>query len=226
MSDTSIWQAGQSTGLTLAGPAGALEAWLETPTEFAQPEGVALICHPHPQFGGSMTNKVVHSLARSALGAGLAALRFNFRGVGASEGEYADGVGETEDALAALAWLQTERPQAQWVLAGFSFGAAVALRVSAQQTSAQLVTIAPPLKYFEHSDIPRPLSPWLLVHGDADDVVDCAETQASLTAAGLTPEHHVLSDAGHFFHGRLHDLRDIVEPCLKQRWLKLGAGLV
>ena len=226
MADSDAWQAGQSTRLTLKGPAGDLEAWLETPAEFAQPDGMALICHPHPQFGGSMTNKVVHSLARSALGTGLAAVRFNFRGVGGSEGEYADGLGETEDALAVLAWMRAQQPEAQIVLAGFSFGAAVALRVSAQQPAAQLVTIAPPLKYFEGTSIPVPLSPWLVVHGDADDVVDCAETQASFEAAGLTPEHHVLAEAGHFFHGRLHDLRDIVTPCLKQRWAQLAAGLV
>ncbi len=216
-----VWLPGQSTGLTLQGPAGDLEAWLETPVQYTEPLGVTLICHPHPQFGGSMTNKVVHSLARSALGAGLAALRFNFRGVGASQGGYAEGKGETEDALAALEWLLAQQPDAQLVLAGFSFGAAVALRVSAQQAAAQLVTIAPPLRYFDDSSIPVPQCPWLVVHGDADDVVDCKETQASLQAAGLTPELHVMSEAGHFFHGRLHELRDIVGPCLEQRWAAL-----
>ena len=219
---TGIWLPGQSTRITVDGPAGELESWLETPAEYAQPAGVALICHPHPQFGGSMTNKVVHSLARSALSAGLASLRFNYRGVGGSQGAYADGIGETEDARALLAWLKGQQPGLRIVLAGFSFGAAVALRLSAQEKAEQLVTIAPPLGYFDEESLPVPLCPWLVVHGDADEVVDYAETKSQIEAAGLSPEQHVLAGAGHFFHGRLHELRDIVEPCLRERWRGLS----
>lgn len=216
-----LWGEGQSARLNLSGPAGQLEAILETPEAYSQPLGVALVCHPHPQFGGSMTNKVAHTLARTALGAGLATLRFNFRGVGASEGSFADGIGETEDAAAAYDWIRTEQPEARIVLAGFSFGAAVALRLAARVEASQLVTIAPPLRYFEGSDIPVPACPWLIVHGDADEVVDCADTQARLADAGFEPEHHVMAGAGHFFHGRLHELRDLVGPVLVKRWTGL-----
>lgn len=214
--DADIWKGGQSSPLSLQGPAGRLEALLETPAEPAPARGAMLVCHPHPQFGGAMTNKVAHTLARCALMEGLAALRFNFRGVGESEGDFADGTGETEDALALYEWLRREQPQMSVVLAGFSFGAAVALRLAARVEAALLVTIAPPLAYFDGQDIPVPQCPWLVVHGDADDVVDCAETLQRLQAAGLTAEHHVLAGAGHFFHGRLPELRDLVRPALSR----------
>ncbi len=215
------WEPGQSTRFSLAGPAGVLDIWLETPKEYAVPTGIAVICHPHPQYGGSMTNKVVHTLARSALSTGLAAVRFNFRGVGNSQGSFAEGVGETEDAAAVREWLCQQKPDAKLVLAGFSFGAAVALRLAAREEAEQLITIAPPLRYFEGETIPVPQCPWLVVHGDADDVVGCADTLSRLKAAGLQPEHQIIEGAGHFFHGRLHDLRDQVEPWLREHWASL-----
>lgn len=218
-----IWSPAQSTVLTLQGPTGKLQAQLETPAEYAQPLGIALVCHPHPQFGGTMTNKVVHVLSRSALGAGLAALRFNYRGVGDSEGTYDEGIGETEDALSLFAWLRQQQPTAAMVVAGFSFGAAVALRVAARESVVQLVTIAPPLNYFDNETIPVPDCPWLVVHGDADEVVDCAQTRERLDEARLEPDYHVIHGAGHFFHGRLPDLRDTVEPTLLRCWDSLAA---
>lgn len=215
------WQPGQTQQLMLQGPAGALEALLETPATAAEPAGLMLICHPHPQHGGSMSNKVAHTLARSALNSGLAALRFNFRGVGASEGSFADGVGETEDALAALQWLRQQAPEAPFVVAGFSFGAAVALRLAARSEASFLLTVAPPLSYFEAGSVPEPACPWLVVHGDADDVVDCADTLSRIRAQRLAVDHRVLAGAGHFFHGRLAELREIAQTALQARWSEL-----
>jgi hypothetical protein len=106
----------------LSGPAGRLEALLEEPEE-QSPQLAVLLCHPHPQFGGTMHNKVVYRLARGLRAAGAVVLRFNFRGVGASGGEYGDMVGETEDARMALGWLRERYPELPFALAGFSFGA-------------------------------------------------------------------------------------------------------
>ncbi|MDX1497625.1 MAG: alpha/beta fold hydrolase, partial [Salinisphaeraceae bacterium] len=158
--------------------------------------------------------KVVHTLARAGLAENIATLRFNFRGVGSSEGSFDEGIGETEDAYAMYEWLRAQRPELPLVLAGFSFGAAVALRLAARVEASLLVSIAPPLRYFDHDTIPVPQCRWLVIHGDADDVVDCDETQQRLRASGLEHEHHILRGAGHFFHGRLPELRELVRPSL------------
>src|SRR5450755_3950806 len=105
----------------LEGPAGKLEALLDAP-EDAEPRAVALICHPHPLFGGTLHNKVVYRTARALRHSGHAVLRFNFRGVGKSQGRHAHGIGEIEDARAALAWLRARYPGLPYTLAGFSFG--------------------------------------------------------------------------------------------------------
>ncbi|MFO7278462.1 MAG: alpha/beta hydrolase, partial [Pseudomonadota bacterium] len=113
----------------LDGPAGVLEALLEEPAD-AVPGRFAVVCHPHPLHGGTMNNKVVHTLARTFNELGIRSLRFNFRGVGASEGSYAEGIGETEDALAVIEWGRVRWPGAEPLLAGFSFGGIVALRAA------------------------------------------------------------------------------------------------
>ncbi|HAJ44288.1 MAG TPA: alpha/beta hydrolase, partial [Alcanivorax sp.] len=112
--------------LALEGPEGTLEAVLEGETE--NPAMIAIVCHPHPQFGGTMDNKVVTTLIRAARDAGAAALRFNFRGVGESQGAYSDGIGEVEDLIAVHRWLSKKYPGAPLWLAGFSFGSFVAAR--------------------------------------------------------------------------------------------------
>ena len=112
----------------LDGPAGKLEALLETPEE-AAPRAAALVCHPHPLFGGTMHNKVVHRVARALRSSGYVVLRFNFRGAGKSEGRHDLGVGEIEDARAALGWLRQRYPGLPYTLAGFSFGSRVILNL-------------------------------------------------------------------------------------------------
>lgn len=197
------------------GPAGPLEVVLEAPRELAQPATVAVVCHPHPVYGGTLDNKVVYTLARCALAAGFSAVRFNFRGVGKSAGTFDNGLGETDDAAAVLAWAQAQQRATRCVLMGFSFGAAVALRLAARAAPAQLVTIAPPLSYFDHDVMPRPECPWLVVHGDADTTVPWPETKARLEQHGLTPQVVVLPGVEHFFHGKLAELRAAVEPVLR-----------
>ncbi len=207
---------GGQRGLMLEGPAGMLEVLAETPQSDAR--GLLLVCHPHPRFGGTMNNKVVHTLARAGLSADWAVLRFNFRGVGRSEGSFADGKGELADAAAVLDWGRQRAPGAL-ALAGFSFGAAIALLLSEQVSPDRLVTIAPPLRYFSELEwgretLPQPDCPWLVVHGDEDDVVDCQDTLQRLQESEKQPQVEVMAGAGHFFHGRLTELRQIVEPFL------------
>lgn len=197
-----------SEAVVFNGPAGVLEGLIDKPA--GQPSAVAVVCHPHPLYQGSMHNKVAYILARAFNELGGISLRFNFRGVGASDGEYADGVGETADALAAIDWLTARHPGLPLWLAGFSFGAYVALRAQSQRPVKLLVTVAPAVERFDTSGVVLPTMPWLLVQGDADEVV---APQAVLDwVAGLAkpPQLAVLKGAGHFFHGRLNELRQTV----------------
>jgi len=199
-----------SERLTIAGPAGSLEARLDLPATEASVEGAfAVICHPHPLYAGTMDNKVVHTLAKACNDLGVPSLRFNFRGVGASEGGYAEGSGETDDALAVVAHGRQRWPGATVWLAGFSFGAAVAVRASASAAPGRLIAVAPAVDRIDIRGI-QPACPWLVVLGDADDVVPPSHMLEWADGLAPAPAVRVLPGAGHFFHGRLHDLRDAV----------------
>jgi len=194
--------------LSIAGPAGPLEAIVEDPGAAGTP--FAVVCHPHPLYGGSMQNKVVTTVARALQETGMPTLRFNFRGVGASHGAFDEGNGETADAEAIVSWGEARWPGRRLAIAGFSFGAYVALRLAQHRNPMQLITIAPAVNRFDFSALTAPDCPWLVVQGDADDVVDPASV--ILWARALSPPPHLLmmSGAGHFFHGRLRELRDAV----------------
>ena len=201
--------------ILIAGPAGALESIVEVPAD-AVPSGVAVVCHPHPLHGGTMQNKVAHTLARSFLASGFAALRFNFRGVGQSEGEFADGHGELQDVLAALDWAQREFPDVPVWLAGFSFGAAMAVRAAVEANPNGLISIAPAVSRFVDSLPVQPACPWLIVQGDQDELVDIEETVAWVNELDPGPELEVFADTKHFFHGKLVRLRETVEDFVRR----------
>jgi len=207
--------AGLQKELLVDGPAGHLQALVSMP-KGTSPAGIAVICHPHPLFGGAMTNKVVYSLASCALKAGLATLRFNFRGVGKSTGLYDDSRGETDDALALVAWMKGQVPAVPLTLAGFSFGAYVALKAAAVAKPMRLVTISIPFgRYVDGAEPPpRPECRWLAVHSRDDDVVDFAETDAVLQAYRPPPERLAFEGAGHFYHGRLTELQSAIQGFL------------
>lgn len=198
----------QTENLTIDGPAGVLEALLESPRG-DEPAGAVVVCHPHPEHGGTMQNKVAHTLARAFLAQGFAALRFNFRGVGASEGEYDEGRGELEDALAAARALGERSGGLPLWCAGFSFGAAIAIRAAAKLDAAGLVSVAPAASRLDLSAQPR--CPWLIVQGDRDELVDIDGTIAWVNDLEPGPELEVLDGAEHFFHGRLVELGKVVE---------------
>jgi hypothetical protein len=193
----------------IAGPAGAIEALLEAPAA-GEPPGFGVVCHPHPLFGGAMTNKVVHTVARCWNELGVPTLRFNFRGVGASDGQYDEGRGETDDAVAVIEFGRRRWPGAAVWLAGFSFGAYVALRAAARVRPALLVTVAPPIGRWDFAGFAAPACPWLIVQGDRDELVDAAAVQAWAAEQRPAPRVAVLAGAEHFFHGRLHELREAV----------------
>ena len=204
----------QAERTSLPGPAGPLQALIETPVIDGQgPEPVsafAVVCHPHPLYGGSMDNKVVYTVARTLEQLGAPAIRFNFRGVGASAGSYDAGGGETADALAVVAYGRRRWPDAALWLAGFSFGAAVAVRAAGEAGPQRLIAVAPGITTITVTDAAPPACPWLIVHGDADEVVPLEAVRAWADTLSPAPQMRVLPGASHFFHGRLNELRDVV----------------
>jgi hypothetical protein len=199
--------------LTLAGPAGDLEAMLEVPLNH-DGKRVALVCHPHPLFGGTMQNKVVHMTARALQERGIATLRFNFRGVGASIGAFDDGKGETADGLAAADWLTARFPAASLVLAGFSFGSYVAYRVATLRRVERLYTIAPPIRRFDFDLFPPPTVPWMVIQGDQDELVEYSTVTGWIASLPTPPRLATIEGGEHFFHGRLNELKAAVQSFL------------
>jgi len=207
----------------IEGPAGALETILEEPEPGAA-LSFAVICHPHPLHGGTLANKVVTTLARALQERAVPTLRFNFRGVGASEGSFAGGVGEIDDALSVIAWGKERWPGATPCILGFSFGAMIALAAATRVQARLLVTVAPPIARAASAppierapgieQIARaslaPGCPWLVVQGDGDEIVDSAAVLAWAAKQEPAPTIRVLPGAGHFFHGRLSELRELV----------------
>ena len=203
----------RSGELLLPGPAGQIEAAVGIPDAAEARAGIAIICHPHPLLGGggSMRNKVVTMLERALRELGLTTLRFNFRGVGASSGHYDEGNGETDDLLALAQWVQRARPSDALWLAGFSFGSFVAARAAPQLPVRQMISVAPPVNRYEFAALASPLCPWLVIQGEADDVVDPDAVYAWVAAQPEPPTLLRMPDTGHFFHRRLMDLRGAVK---------------
>jgi len=191
--------------LKIAGPAGLLEVAVDSPAEAAR--GVAVVCHPHPQHGGTLDNKVAQTLARAFLQLGYSAVRFNFRGVGASEGEWDHGVGEIEDALAVIAAYRD--PTLPLALAGFSFGAFIiaeaAQRLPEGAKAERLVLVGPSTKEQQVAKVPDDT---LVIHGEADDVVPLSAT-LDWARPQVLPVL-VVPGVGHFFHGQLPLLKNSV----------------
>ena len=182
----------------IPGPAGALELLANAPPE---PRGIALIAHPHKQQGGTLDNMEAYTLAKTFFELGLAAVRFNFRGVGRSEGTFDDGVGETADALAALAHAKSRYGELPVALAGFSFGSFVQTRVAATVQALRLVLVGPAVGRIADTAVPEDT---IVIHGEADDVVPLADVFAWARPRELPVI--VFPGCGHFFHGRLPQL--------------------
>lgn len=221
--DTAVRFPASSGALNLPGPAGLLECLIERP-EQDERSGTAIVCHPHPLHGGTMHNKVVTMVSRSLVELGLSTVRFNFRGVGQSQGEYDDGNGETEDLRAVADWLRRERPGDALWLAGFSFGSYVALRAAQALAPQQLIQIAPPVGRWAFDAIDLPDCPWLVVQGEADEVVDPAAVFAWVARLAKPPQLVRMPETSHFFHRRLMDLRGAIKNGVRDNLPPLRNG--
>ncbi len=195
--------ADNKTQVSIEGSGGILEALIESPDGVI--EGTAIVCHPHPLYGGTLNNKVVYTLAKVYRQLGLRSVRFNFRGVGRSEGRFDHGNGEIEDCEAVIQWCRHQWSQAPLHLAGFSFGAHVALRVALAQPPASLITVAPALGKVKR-DPSGPICPWSLILADDDDVVDPQHAIRWAKSLPQIPTICHVNGGGHFFHGRLTEL--------------------
>ena len=196
------------------GPAGSLSALLDLPPEGVVPRGTAVIAHPHPLFGGTMDNKVVQTMARAFVQSGWRAVRFNFRGVGSSEGSYDEGRGELQDLLALVAH---SAPEGLLALAGFSFGAFVtshAVAALAARDVSAVVLVGTAASRFTVAPInPELHERTLVLHGEADETVPLTDAMAWARPQSLPIT--VVPGGGHFFHGQLPLLRSLVARHLR-----------
>ena len=207
----------KKTQVTIAGAAGKIEALLEegkAGAPFSTSAYVAVICHPHPLYGGTMDNKVVSTLVRIYRELGITSLRFNFRGVGASEGEHDEAQGEVDDLCIVSEWLLAQYPESQLLLAGFSFGSAIVAAASERIPVAQMILVAPPVTRYSYAPQGVFACPVTLVLGGQDELVDVEAVHVWLESLESSIETIVIPEASHFFHGQLNSLRE-----------KLGAQL-
>jgi hypothetical protein len=200
------------------GPAGKLEVHVDLADKAA---GIlAVVCHPHPLYGGTYRNKVVHILAKAFNELGADVVRFNFRGVGESQGQFDDGRGESDDAAAVLQWARSAfSPQHVW-LPGFSFGAYVATRLANRVSPDRLLLVAPPASMYDMDGYHDIAMPWLVLQGGDDEVINPQAVRDWVARQSRPPELVWFDGAGHFFHGRLNDLRTAV----KERWQNRDAA--
>ena len=206
----------RETPVSIHGPVGQLEAlYLDVPDA----RGMALICHPNPVQGGTMLNKVVSTLQRTARDAGLITLRFNYRGVGASAGSHDMGSGEVDDAQAAAKWLMAQHPELPLTLFGFSFGGFVAASLggrleAAGASLAHLFMVAPAvMRLGAENPLPQ-RCPLTVIQPDVDEVVEPQLVYDWSDALERPHELLKVAECGHFFHGKLTDLKDLVLPRL------------
>ncbi len=198
---------------TLLGAAGNIEAKLHLPDRPPENPAKAIVicCHPHPQFGGTMTNKVVHTLAKTFSKMGVPALRFNFRGIGYSEGKYDEGKGESEDLLLLSELMRKSWPEQELWLAGFSFGSWIAASCASASGAKQLLSVAPPVRHFSFSAFRKPTCPWLVLMGEQDDVVEPDSVFEWVNSQEPPPKLIKFPETGHFFHGQIVNMSNVLE---------------
>lgn len=195
------------------GPSGSLEVLTSKPNTTDNQDyanAVCVICHPHPQHGGTMDNKVIYTLAKAMDELGVKSVRFNYRGVGKSAGEYDHGEGEQQDLLAVVDWVNTVLPESDIWLAGFSFGGFVSLKASGQINPKQVISIAPAAGHPYFKNIPDVLCPWVYVQGEEDDVVLPENAYDWIDTLEHKPHLIRMAEAGHFFHKKLVDLKQLL----------------
>jgi len=192
--------------LFLSGQMGPLEAVITIPSILDE-RYIAIIGHPHPLQGGTMNNKVVTTLVRAFKDLNIPSIRFNFRGVGQSVGQFDQGIGESEDMLQIARLCQQEMPSVNLIFAGFSFGSYVAYRAAAQCKHSLLITIAPPVHHYNYAEFSSVPIPWMIFQGDHDDIVPLQSVLDFMAGSSYPIVFEQFSETGHFFHGRLVALK-------------------
>ena len=192
----------------IKGKVGDIEVLISLPKVLSDTSPVAVISHPHPLYGGSMTNKVVHILAKTFTALDAITVRFNFRGVGKSEGKYDEGIGEADDLQVIVKLLQEWRPKAPIWLAGFSFGAYVTTRAQAALDVEKLLLVAPPVSMYPFDELEEITCPWVVIQGGQDEVIDANAVKSWISARANQPQLIWMEEASHFFHGKLIEVKD------------------
>jgi len=207
------------------GPAGAIEVHWEAPEDApASPQAlVAIIAHPHPLYGGTLDNKVVTTLARLYRRLGAVAVRFNFRGVGGSAGVHDEGRGEVDDLLAVAHWVLAQWPRATLLLAGYSFGSAIAAAASERIAARHLALVAPPVDRYPYAPCGDFACPTTIALGGADELVDAGAVAAWAAACAAVHQVILLPEASHFFHGELVALERELAPAVAAALAGVGA---
>ncbi len=203
----------KSQKVLIDGPQGQLELRVKGVVGESMEEAPAkfvVISHPHPEFGGTMDNKVVTTLERTFQGLGYGTVTYNFRGVGDSDGDYDGGVGEQQDLSFVVEWLRQQTELQTLVLAGFSFGAFIALSAQPTLQADRLLVVAPPVGLYDFSAIAEVEQPWDMVVGLEDEVIEVKEMMDWAMARSLKPSLYCKSGASHFFHGQLVWLKKMV----------------
>ena len=202
----------------IQGSVGKIEAIHDDIRKNKREDVTAIICHPHPLFQGTMHNKVVTTLTRAMKTFGIESYRFNYRGVMASDGEYGEGLGELEDLVSVCEYIKSQKPNQKIVLCGFSFGGAIAYKAfSRLENLVCLITIAPAVDRFDLTTYQEPKNiPWLVVQGIDDDTVS-PNSVFDFTMKKIKSDLTMvkMNEVGHFFHGRLVDLKQVVENFLE-----------
>lgn len=193
--------------LMLKGLVGSLEAILTVPQE-ANTTYVAFLGHPHSLQGGTMNNKVVTTMSRVFKDLHIPVLRFNFRGVGQSEGRYDNGIGESEDMRSLVKQWQSEQPHTKFIFAGFSFGSYVAYRTASQCEHVMLITVAPPVHHYNYREFEPAPYPWLIIQGKEDEVVPFKLVIEFAKQSSPVLPVIEFDETGHFFHGKLLILKE------------------
>jgi alpha/beta superfamily hydrolase len=195
--------------ILLPGPVGNLEVLTTRPA--GNPKGIAIICHPHPLYQGTMRNKVVTMLAKTMQQLEFVTVRFNYRGVGKSEGSYGNLQGEIEDLLAIKAWVQEQLPEfAVWLL-GFSFGSFICASVANQAHDvAKLISVAPAVDHADYQQLTAIRCPWLVIQGELDEIVSYQKVRVFALHPPSPLTLVSMPRATHFFHGQLVELRDTI----------------
>ena len=205
----------ENSQFLIPGPAGDLEVMTTWPAETGL-RGLGIMCHPDPRQGGAMNNKVVTTVVRAFNELGLATVRFNFRGIGKSAGEYGQTHGELADLNAVINWARLLLPSAPLWLAGFSFGSYISALAAQEVKPRALISIAPPVNHYDFKQFNDIACPWLVIQGDQDEVVPYSEVQAWANQPPSPLKLITMAGATHFFHGRLIELREYIE-----QWARL-----